>query len=59
MDVFRGKIAVATGGSRGIGKAVALALSDAGAKVAVAVRKKDLLDKGVGEIQSTGGRMAS
>ena len=35
METLKGKIALVTGGSRGIGAAVALALAGAGADVAV------------------------
>ena len=52
---FHDKIVTITGGSRGIGKAIALAFGEAGAKVVVAARKVDLLDKVVEEIKAAGG----
>ncbi|HQN68128.1 MAG TPA: SDR family NAD(P)-dependent oxidoreductase, partial [Smithellaceae bacterium] len=36
---LEGKVAVVTGGSRGIGRAAALAMADAGAHVVVSSRK--------------------
>lgn len=45
-----GKVAIVTGGGRGIGKAIAGQLLQAGAKVAIAGRKKATLDAAVNEI---------
>jgi NAD(P)-dependent dehydrogenase (short-subunit alcohol dehydrogenase family) len=44
-----------TGGSRGIGKAVAAALLGAGACVVISSRKKDVLDVAVEELSAAGG----
>ena len=57
MDYFnlRDKVAVVTGGSRGIGKSIASALGVAGAKVVVAARKMNLLNDVAGEITNNGG----
>ncbi|OBJ56187.1 SDR family oxidoreductase [Mycobacterium sp. 1423905.2] len=61
LDLFnlRGKRALVTGGSSGIGKQVALAYADAGAEVAVAARNPRGLDEVVGEIAAAGGRAVS
>ena len=46
------RVAFITGASRGIGKACALALADAGARVALAARSKDKLEEVAAEIRS-------
>ncbi len=52
-----GRRALVTGGSSGIGRAIALALADAGAHVVVAARTRDAIDETVATI-TTGGRSA-
>jgi 2-deoxy-D-gluconate 3-dehydrogenase len=51
-----GKIAVVTGASRGIGRAIALGFAEAGADVAVAARSEDDLETLAKEIDSLGRR---
>jgi 3-hydroxybutyrate dehydrogenase len=54
-----GRVALVTGGGRGIGRAIALALAQAGADVAVSGRSADLLDETAGAIRSMGRRAAT
>jgi NAD(P)-dependent dehydrogenase (short-subunit alcohol dehydrogenase family) len=53
-----GKVALVTGGSRGIGRAVAEALAGAGADVVVASRKLDSCESAAREITEATGRRA-
>jgi NAD(P)-dependent dehydrogenase (short-subunit alcohol dehydrogenase family) len=51
-----GQVAVVTGGSKGIGRQIALALAGAGADVAVAARGKENLERTASEIEGLGRR---
>jgi len=51
MKTLEGKIAIVTGGGSGIGRSVALMLAAAGARVAVAGRRKEPLQQVVAEIE--------
>jgi 2-deoxy-D-gluconate 3-dehydrogenase len=49
-----GRIALVTGGSRGLGKAIALAMAQKGAQVAICGRKQENLDRAVAELKAKG-----
>jgi NAD(P)-dependent dehydrogenase (short-subunit alcohol dehydrogenase family) len=53
---LEGKVAVVTGGSRGIGRSIAIGFAEAGADVVVASRNPDDLEKVVREIEAVGRR---
>lgn len=55
MFNFDGKSVLITGGSRGLGQALALCLSSRGAKVVLVAREQSKLDEAVRDIRSTGG----
>ena len=50
-----GKVAIVTGGGRGIGKAIALGLAGAGAKVVVCSRTSKEIEEVADEISRGGG----
>lgn len=58
LDVFRisGKKAIVTGGSKGLGRAIAIGLGEAGAQVAVVSRSKNLIEEVSNEIIKKGSK---
>src|SRR5713226_1130059 len=51
-----GKVAVITGSTKGIGKAIAQAMARAGAKVVISSRKQEACEEVAGEIRKSGGK---
>ncbi|RST85220.1 SDR family oxidoreductase [Aquibium carbonis] len=57
MDGFRGRKAVVTGASRGLGRAMAAALAAAGMEVVITGRDRDAMAATVAQIEAAGGRV--
>ena len=54
MFSLKEKTAIISGGSKGIGKAIAFKYAEAGANVVICSRKKDNLDSAIEEAQTAG-----
>jgi NAD(P)-dependent dehydrogenase (short-subunit alcohol dehydrogenase family) len=56
---FKGKVAIVTGGSKGIGKVIAKQLAQEGASTVINGRDMDALEKATREIGQEGGRITA
>src|ERR1700733_2358156 len=59
MFNLTGRVAIVTGGSIGLGRQMAEALSEAGAKLTLCARNKERCDLAAAELQKTGGDVLS
>lgn len=58
LQDLTGKVAIVTGGSRGIGRAIVQTLAEAGADVVIASRKLDACEQAAAEVRESTGRRA-
>jgi NAD(P)-dependent dehydrogenase (short-subunit alcohol dehydrogenase family) len=56
MNDVAGRVAVVTGGGRGIGASIARALADAGLDIVLAARTRDQIERRASELRATGRR---
>src|SRR5262245_6222844 len=59
MNTLKGKTAVVTGASKGIGKAIALTLAGEGANVVLSARGQESLEQTAKEVAALGGKVLS